>query len=434
MTFRHCFLIASLLGVNTACAAELTDWQLPARLSYGYGTEAGESVHGYLELEPSSTFSLSPRTRLELSARARLDSVDELEPGKPSLDTYSEFSKPVTLGTAGTLELRDAYVEFELDNGIARFGKQQIVWGRLDGLKVLDVLNPQSFREFILEDAGHARIGLWSAYVDSTIDDWRVEFALIPDATGHQIPDEEAWFQLTAPRFRYGAKPGQSAPQMTTVREQDWFKETAAGLQVSRFFGSVGVSAMAYSGMEHQPLGRIAIVDSAPVLERYYERRNLLGLSADMAIGSVALRAEGAWQPSRTFNTRSATELDTDDLDQATLALGADVFAPLDLFINLQVLFDNIKNAPDTLVRPDQDRIATAVVRRSFNYETINVELRMNSSLNTGDRLMSAAATYDYRTDTELELKFESFRGNERGLFGQFEGRDRLLFSLRQFF
>jgi hypothetical protein len=153
-----------------------------------------------------------------------------------------------------------------------------------------------------------------------------------------------------------------------------------------------------------------------------------------MAIGSVALRAEGAWQPGRTFNTRSATGLDTDDLDQATLALGADIFAPLDLFINLQVLFDNIKNAPDTLVRPDQDRIATAVVRRSFNYETINVELRMNSSLNTGDRLMSAAATYDYRTDTELELKFESFRGNERGLFGQFEGRDRLLFSLRQFF
>jgi hypothetical protein len=58
----------------------------------------------------------------------------------------------------------------------------------------------------------------------------------------------------------------------------------------------------------------------------------------------------------------------------------------------------------------------------------------MNSSLNTGDRLMSAAATYDYRTDTELELKFESFRGNERGLFGQFEGRDRLIVSLRQFF
>lgn len=428
------FLITGLVGVNTASAAELTNWQLPARLAYGYGTEAGESMQGYLELTPSSSFSLTPQTRLELSARARLDEVDSLEPGKPDLDTYSKLSKPVILGTAGTLELRDAYFEFELDNGIARVGKQQIVWGRLDGLKVLDVLNPQSFREFILEDAGYSRIGLWSAYVDTTLDDWRVELALIPDATGHKIPDDGAWFQLTAPRFRYGASPGQAPPEITTVRDRSLVAETAAGLQVSRFIGSVGVSAMAYSGMEHQPLGRIEVVNGAPVLERYYERRNLLGLSADMAIGSVALRAEAAWQPSRTFNTRTATALEDVDLDQATLALGADIFAPLDLFINLQVLFDNIKNAPDTLVRPAQDRIATAVVRRSFNYETLNLEFRMNSSLNTGDRLISAAATYDYRNDTQLEMRFETFHGNERGLFGQFEDRDRLLFSLRQFF
>lgn len=427
-------LIASLLTASTASGAELTNWQVPATLTYAYGTEAGKSVQGEFELAPASTISLSPGTRLELSVRARLDEVDRLAPGRPPLETYSEQSKPLALGTTGTLELRDAYLEFELGNGIGRIGKQQIVWGRLDGLKVLDVLNPRSFREFILEDEGYSRIGLWSAYVDTHLDDWRLELALIPDATGHEIPEDGAWFQLTAPRFRYGAKPGQPAPKMDTVRDQNWYEETAAGLQVSRFFGSVGVSAMAYSGMQHQPLGRIEIINGAPVLERYYERRNLLGLSADMAIGSVALRAEAAWQPSRTFNTRSVTGLDTTDLDQGTLAIGADIFGPMDLFINLQLLLDNVKNAPSTLVRPDQDRIATAVVRRSFNYDTLDLEFRMNSSLNTGDRLLSAAATYEYRSNTELEMRFETFHGTERGLFGQFEDRDRLLFSLKQFF
>jgi uncharacterized protein DUF1302 len=427
-------MIAALMGVNTASAVELTDWQLPVTATYGYGTEAGESVQGELELAPSSRFLLAPGTRLELSARARLDEVDRLAPGEPPLETYSPQSRPLALGETGTLELRDAYVEIELDNGIARFGKQQIVWGRLDGLKVLDVLNPQSYREFILEDAGYSRIGLWSGYLDTTLDAWRLELAVIPDATGHEIPDDGAWFQLTAPRFRYGAAPGQPAPPMNTVRDQSLIEETAAGVQVSRFFGSVGVSAMAYSGMDHQPLGRIRIVDSAPLLERYYERRNLLGLSADMAIGSLALRAEAAWQPDRTFNTRSATGLDTIDRDQATLALGADIFAPLDLFVNLQLLVDNVRNAPATLVRPAQDRIATAVVRRSFNYDTVDLEFRMNSSLNTGDRMMSAAATYDYRSNTQLEVRFETFHGTQRGLFGQFEDRDRLLFSLRQFF
>lgn len=104
--------------------------------------------------------------------------------------------------------------------------------------------------------------------------------------------------------------------------------------------------------MEHEPLGRIEIDNNAPVLERYYERRNMLGLSADMAIGSVALRAEGAWHPSRNFNTRSANSLDSIERDQGTLALGADIFAPLDLFINLQVLFNNVRDAPGDLVRP----------------------------------------------------------------------------------
>jgi hypothetical protein len=54
-------------------------------------------------------------------------------------------------GRIGTLELRDLYYEHRLDRSV-RLGKQQIVWGRLDGVKILDVVNPQTFREFILDD------------------------------------------------------------------------------------------------------------------------------------------------------------------------------------------------------------------------------------------------------------------------------------------
>lgn len=427
-------LALSLFTLQSANAAELVAWQLPVRLSYGYGTDAGEAAHGYLELEPSASASLSSTVRVELSARARLDWRNELEPGESSHDTWSDLSRPLTIDELGTLALRDAYLEFELSNGIARVGKQQIVWGRLDGIKVLDVLNPQSYREFILEDFGHSRIGLWSAYTDMTFGDWRIELAVIPDDTGHEIPEEGAWFQLNAPRFRYGALPGQAAPPTRTVRDRNRLEVTAAGLQASRFFGSVGMSAMVYSGMEHEPLGRVVLDDSAPVLERYYERRNLLGLNADTAVGPVALRAEFAWQPDRTFNTRSPAGLDTVDLDQATLALAADILAPLDLFINVQLQLDNVRNAPPTLVRSDQDRIATAVIRRSFNYQTINVELRMYSSLEDGDRLVSSSVAYEFGNDTEMQLRFETFSGDRLGLFGQFGDRDRFIASLRHYF
>ena len=67
-------------------------------------------------------------------------------------------SRPYRIGDAGTAEIRDAYLEFGLDNGLLRIGKQQIVWGRLDGIKVLDTVNPQDFREFILDDFDDSRI------------------------------------------------------------------------------------------------------------------------------------------------------------------------------------------------------------------------------------------------------------------------------------
>lgn len=433
MKYGFAVILVLCIG-QSAGAAELTAWQLPVRLSFGHGTDLGSAAHGYLEIEPAASASLASGMSVELSARARLDWEDRLEPGRPSLDTWSDLSSPVIIDDLGTLALRDAYIEMELRNGVARIGKQQIVWGRLDGIKVLDVLNPQSFREFILEDFGHSRIGLWSAYTDMTFGDWRVELALIPDDTGHEIPGEGAWFELNAPRFRYGAPSDQAAPPMRTVRDRDRLEVTAAGIQVSRFIGSVGMSAVAYSGMDHEPLGRIVVDDNEPVLERYYERRNLLGLNADAAIGSVALRAEFAWQPGKAFNTRSPSGLDSVELDQATLAIGADIFAPLDLFVNVQLQLDNVTDAPPTLVRPDRDRIATAVVRRSFSYETVDVELRLYSSLEDGDRLLSSAVTYEAGSNTEMELRLESFSGNRLGLFGQFSDRDRLIVGIRHFF
>jgi len=54
-------------------------------------------------------------------------------------------------------------MDWLIGNGFAlRLGKQQIVWGETDGLKLLDVMNPQNFREFILDEFEDSRLPLWS--------------------------------------------------------------------------------------------------------------------------------------------------------------------------------------------------------------------------------------------------------------------------------
>lgn len=424
----------ALATAHFAHGAEAVGYSLDTHLSLGYSDDAGESMQEIVRLSPGFRVRFSPKTQVVLEARVRVDFADQLEPGEVDVDTYSSLSRPARINDLGTAEIRDAYVEHTLANGVLRFGKQQIAWGKLDGIKVLDVLNPQNLREFILDDFDESRIGLWSAYLDATLAGWRTEIALIPDNTGHAIPRPGAWFELTAPRYRYGAAPDDPAPPMTTLRKSAGTSTSAYALRVSRQAGSVEFGAMAYSGLDHEPLGRLATLDGEAVVERFYERREVYGLHAETALGAIALRAEVAWQPGRVFNTRTPTDLSSLPLDQLTAGLGLDVDGPWNTFINIQYLYDEVRDAPDSLVRPHSDRIATLFLRRSFSYDTVKLTARWYRALESGDAMYSLALDFALGDSTELRVAADAFDGRATGIFGQFRDRDRFTLELTHTF
>ena len=431
---RKLIFTAAIATTAATNAAEVDNQAIDAVLSYGLATEADASMQGELELVPGVELTLAQRASLIASARVRLDAYDELEPGKPSYDTYSTASKPLRLGDAGSAEIRDLYLEFRSEKGLTRLGKQQIVWGRLDGIKVLDLVNPQDFREFIIDDFGDSRIGLWSAYFDYSVGNWRAELALVPDGTVHAIPESGAWYALTAPRFRFGARANQGSLPVLTAAPGLSLDDTAVGLRLSRQLDGMEISAVAYTGMDPEPLGRIASVGGETVVERFYERRDAFGFSFDLGLGSAVLRAEYAYQPKRVFNMRSNDQLTTLSLDQHRGAIGMDVDGPLGLFINIQYLVDTVADAPPDLVRPEADRIGTLYLRRTFAYDTLALEARWYRSFTDEDQLASVSIAYTLSDSTSVELGAEYCSGTAEGLFGQFADRDRVTVSLRHTF
>jgi len=428
------FIAIATTAASNAAAAEIDSFSVASSLTYGYASETNVSMQGELELVPAIEATLTRRASMIASARIRLDQQDELEPGRHSYDTYSDASRPANLGNAGSAELRDFYFEFRSKHGLTRLGKQQIVWGRLDGIKVLDLVNPQDFREFIIDDFGDSRIGLWSAYFDYSFGKWRAELAIVPDGTGNAIPDSGAWYELTAPRFRFGASPDQQLLPVSTVVPRLSFENTAVGLRLSRQLGAIEFSAVAYSGNDPEPLGRIALLDGETLVERFYERREALGFSFDLGLGSVVLRAEYAYQPDRIFNARPNNQLTTLARDQHRGAIGIDVEGPLGVFINVQYMVDTVTNAPTNLVRPAADRIGTLFLRRTFAYDTLALEARWYRSFTDKDQLASLNISYTLDDSTSIELGAEHPSGAAEGLFGQFVDRDRITISLRHTF
>jgi len=66
---------------------------------------------------------------------------------------------------ARTFLLRELWVDFRIGNLDLKLGKQQVAWGKTDGYKLLDILNPTDYREFILMDSEDSRIPIWMANI-----------------------------------------------------------------------------------------------------------------------------------------------------------------------------------------------------------------------------------------------------------------------------
>ena len=67
--------------------------------------------------------------------------------------------------------LREAYFDTERGDWAFRVGKQQVVWGVADGIKLLDLINPTDYSEFNQNTPEDARIPVWMLNAEKEFDD-----------------------------------------------------------------------------------------------------------------------------------------------------------------------------------------------------------------------------------------------------------------------
>lgn len=91
-------------------------------------------------------------------------------------------------------DLREFYLDMMFDNVDVRLGRQLVVWGVLEGVRIVDEINPQDFRELIMPDLLDYRIPLWMAKVDWYRDEGAWQFLWIPDIRFHKpAPPGSEW-------------------------------------------------------------------------------------------------------------------------------------------------------------------------------------------------------------------------------------------------
>lgn len=409
----------------------LSDAGATAVVELAVPKEAEDGLKSELRVIPSLEFSLPKSIRLKMIGRFRADATDHFEPGVPDDNSTDPISRHTYLGDQAEMELREFYAQIPLGDVFLTLGKQQIVWGKADGLKLLDVVNPQSFREFILPEFDESRIPLWSVNAETRIRDIDLQFILIPEQTYHEIPKSDSPFAITSPRFVPPGVPGVPVTQLPANRPSRTLADADAGVRASTFLGGWDLSLLYFFHYEDIPAPNRQITRRGVIVQPEYDRAHLIGGAASKAFGDLTLRAEAGYTVGRALAVGDQRDADgVNESDVVAGVVGLDWSGFGDVFVSIQLFQDYVLNEPFGLYRPEADTTTTLFLRRKYMNDTVSLELRWLSNVNDGDGLIRPKAVYDLNDAVQVWVGADVFYGDGDGLFGQFRRNDRAVLGM----
>ena len=111
-----------------------------------------------------------------------------------------------------------------------------------------------------------------------------------------------------------------------------------------------------------------------------------------------------------------------------------------DTFLSMQLFQSRLMKKPsglisdslmrDSLLRDKVETTLTLLARQDFINETIEAEVLWLHNTNNKDGLIRPKISYEWQDDVNVWLGLDLFYGDEQGLFGQFDQKDRLIMGV----
>lgn len=399
----------------------------------GIETGDGDFQKFDMLLQPEFEIELPKDIDLTIIPRLRIDLSDELEPGQPDQDELSGISRRLYLGDSVQLEMRELYIEATAGDTYLTIGKQQVVWGKADGLKVLDVVNPQDFREFVLDDFDDSRIPLWTLNAEIPIQDATLQLLWIPDQTYHKIPESGATYEFVSNVPQ--APPGVTVIQNSFDRPNDVIGDSDAGLRLSGFWKGWDLSFNYFYHYDDVPVlyRSLSIGPGGPVatINPGYERTHLVGGTFSNAFGDVTLRGEVGFSFDKFYSAIDSTDVDgVHQTDEFAYVIGLDWFGFSETLLSVQ-FFQNILTDDATgLLRDQVENSVSFLAQRDFRNDTFTLSNIWVHNFNDDDGFIRPKIEHELRDNLNLWGGLDFFYGSKAGLFGQFDRTDRLVFGM----
>jgi len=381
------------------------------------GVKRWDKIQNRLELKPEIIFDNGWQFR----GRALLwyDATSDL-----LATNTTDLSRGIKQHYRTATQVKEAYLLYEGDAFDLRLGQQQVVWGKTDGLRMLDVINPLDMREFILDDFLDSRIGLAAArlnwYPDTDIEQ-ELELLLIPDARPAQLAPAGSRWAFATPPAPAGLSVQQLAPQ-----QPNWSaKNTEAGIAWRANVHGWDVSANYFYGWKDTPNILRNVVPGILQVQQKYLRMHTIGGSFSNAFNAFVLRGEMAANLREGINARATTFADSVQRKTTLNAALAIEWSRYNWIISPQFFIRHIANWNNALLESKHTGFWTLRIATDFMHEKLKPEVLFLADWSAGGWLARPKASYEWSDHVTTVFGADIF-GGKHGFLGQFSGNDRI--------
>ncbi len=330
--------------------------------------------------------------------------------------------------------LREAYVDLYFNNWDLRVGKQQIIWGKAEGVFITDMVAPKDLRLFLMPDFEEIRMGVTAVKLNYYRGMHSFEAVWIPFFTPTLMPEAGS---MWTPQMPFPVQPrwDYSLAQVDrTLENSELF------FRYSLLSSYIDLEWMGGSFLYDDPM--LSVQKQIDPLSQQllgitllpeYKRVNMTGGSFSLPIADWVVRGEAAYYQGREFQINNPeVPSGLSEHDFLHYMVGVD-YSLAGVKLSAQLIQENILDYQSGLVKPETRNTMTFLARKDFLRERLWLELFTYIGLDEEDALIRPKLSYLFYDGVEFVAGANLFAGNQ-GQFGQYESNDMVYFKLKYSF
>ncbi|NVM22771.1 MAG: DUF1302 family protein [Desulfobacterales bacterium] len=418
---------------------EKTDSEVPEIFEHGL-TPSPFSLDGHFKLGASCNFAHEKPEEGETDwrglSRLRSDLLLELNAkfsdswqariiGKGFYDfAYAikgrnQFTDEVLDNYEKELELGETYVLGSLTDSLdIKAGRQIVVWGKSDNIRVTDVLNPLDMREPGLTDIEDLRLPVAMTRLDYYIGDWSLTGIAIHEIRFNKNPVYGSDFYPALDPPPDEDKPGHCG------------KNTEYAVAVNAILSGWDIAfylADFYNDMPHR--------DPGPLLLKH-ARLNMFGAAFNAAVGNWLLKTEAAYIDGFEFSNAPGK-----DYSRIDVLAGIEYSGFKDTAVSIEAVNRHINDFDESLeLSPDEARENefqwVARLTRNFLHETLTLTFLASAWGETGQyaAFQRFCAEYDATDAVKITGGVVLYQSEDITKYGNIGDNDRLFIEFKYSF